>query len=59
MSEQDSRLTACVIAVTQNDSPSDKEVAQLHSQVVATIEAMYYRHRHLVPGFETRPLIIA
>ena len=46
-------------AVTQRDKPTDKEVEQLHAKVVAAIETLYYRHRHLVPGFENRPLIIA
>ena len=49
---------SAVRAVEQCSQPSQQQVDKVHAEVVATLEALYYRHRHLMPGFEDRPLHI-
>ena len=42
----------------QSSEPSQQQIDKVHAEVVAALETMYYRHRHLMPGFENRPLHI-
>ena len=50
--------SVCLSAVEQCSKPTQQQVDKVHAEVVACLEAMYYRHRHLMPGFENRPLHI-
>ncbi len=45
-------------AVTQSDNPTPAEVDRVHALLVESLSRMYAEHRHLVPGWETRPLHI-
>ena len=48
---------ACVV-VKQSDNPSAAEVDRVHALLVESLSRMYAEHRHLVPGWENRPLHI-
>ena len=45
-------------AVKQCDNPTDEEVDRVHAQVVAALVQLYDRYKHLIPGWESRPLHI-
>ena len=49
-------LVGSPIHVQQNDSPTKAEVEALHQQVQDAIAGLYARHRHLLPGWKSRPL---
>lgn len=51
------RNVACD-AVKQSDSPSAAEVDRVHALLAESLSRMYAEHKHLVPGWETRPLHI-
>lgn len=43
-------------AVKQNDNPTDEQVAETHGRVVKALENLYETHKHLIPGWENKPL---
>ena len=45
-------------AVKQSDNPSAAEVDRVHGLLVESLSRMYAEHKHLVPGWENRPLHI-
>lgn len=45
-------------AVKQCDNPTDEEVDRVHALVVEATVQLYERYKHLVPGWETRHLLI-
>jgi len=45
-------------AVKQCDNPTDEEVDRVHALVVEALVQLYERYKHLVPGWETRHLLI-
>jgi hypothetical protein len=50
---------ACVWpAVKQCDNPTDEEVDRLHALVVEALVQLYERYKHLLPGWENRPLLV-
>ena len=42
----------------QCDNPTDEEVDRVHALVVEATVQLYERYKHLVPGWETRHLLI-
>eukprot|EP00884_Botryococcus_braunii_P015866 jgi/Botrbrau1/2963/Bobra.0026s0031.1 len=47
------------IDVVQCDNPSQEYVDEIHAKVLKTLVDNYNLHRHLLPGWEHRPLILA
>ena len=45
-------------AVKQSDKPSVAEVDRIHAEVIEAITQLYEEHKHLIPGWESRPLHI-
>ena len=45
-------------AVKQCDNPTEEEADKVHALLVEAIVQLYERYRHLIPGWESRPLII-
>lgn len=46
-------------AVKQHDNPSQAYVDEIHAKVIKSLVDNYELHRHLLPGWEERPLIVA
>lgn len=45
-------------AVEQTNEPSKEYVDQIHAQVVTAVQELYNKHRHILPGWDTRDLTI-
>lgn len=45
--------------VVQCDNPSDAYVNEIHAKVVKSLVDNYNLHRHLIPGWEDKELILA
>ncbi|CAK0785740.1 hypothetical protein CVIRNUC_008951 [Coccomyxa viridis] len=46
------------ITVRQVDSPSQEEVDEVHQRFKAAIRALFDEHKHLIPGWSTKELLI-
>jgi hypothetical protein len=44
--------------VKQCDNPTEDEVDRVHALVVEAVLQLYERYKHLIPGWEDRPLVI-
>lgn len=51
-------LSGQPIAVVQQDDPSREYVDAVHAQVVEAVQQLYNKHRHVLPGWESRDLTI-
>lgn len=47
------------VAVVQCDNPSQEYVDEIHGKVVKALVDNYNLHRHLLPGWEKKPLHLA
>ena len=45
-------------AVDKQENPSKQYVDEIHAQVVEALKQLYYKHRHVLPGWEHRELAI-
>jgi hypothetical protein len=45
-------------AVKQSDNPTPEQVAETHARVVQTLKTLFDTHKHLLPGWENKELIL-
>ena len=46
------------LAVTQIESPSQEEVDEVHQRFKAALKELFDSHKHLMPGWDVKELLI-
>ena len=51
-------MSLAVSAVTQIDTPSQEEVDEVHQRFKTALKELFDNHKHLMPGWEAKELLI-